>query len=668
MKKWGFLVFVLSILTQWTLGNDPAFPQPRDQESGIYTLGEVVVTGEREGVEAIGTVREIMNEEIVRKAARTVDQAIELLPGLNIRTGADGIPRVDIRGFRSRHVQLLLNGIPFNSAYDGQFDPALLYVENIAKIKITYGNQSVLYGPGGLGGAVNIITRKGTKGVQGFIGGEAGERGRYLGRASVSGSTDKWDFFVSGTGDKRDGFLLSDDFTPTPLQDEGLRENSDWERYNIFGNVGFSPTDEWNFGLFINGLKGDFGKPPTTIDNTIDPVFGKRARFDRIDDYEGFSTQLSVGSDLPGLFNIRGWLYLNQLDEIENRYDDDTYSTIAARNSFHHENKTDIGGGAVQGMFDFESAGFLTLGLSGDKQDFEQTGFDIERIGGVNVTTYLNNQFDVETYTASAEYDIYPIEQLGLVFGYSYSRFDKGQGGEDEDGHSYLFGTHYDFTNGFRLRGSYARKIRFPDIRQLYDANGGNPDLKPEESDNFEVGIEKSLPRNSRVALVGFHNDVDDYIEKIQVQGVDVFTNNDRYVFRGVELTAETRPLEGLMLRGGYTYMDSEVKTAGDPREELQYRPKHKLAIEGQYVFPFGFSIYANILYLADQVFYSDDFLSKAKLNDYFLFNLKFGQTLLRNQLHLYLGADNLFDKDYEQSYGFPQAGRTIYGGAKFVF
>jgi outer membrane receptor protein involved in Fe transport len=161
---------------------------------------------------------------------------------------------------------------------------------------------------------------------------------------------------------------------------------------------------------------------------------------------------------------------------------------------------------------------------------------------------------------------------------------------------------------------------------------------------------------------------VDDYIEKIQVNGEDVFANNDRYVFRGVELTAETRPVEGLMLRGGYTYMDSEVKTPGDPREELQYRPKHKLAIEGQYVFPFGFSTYANILYLADQVFYSEDFLSKAELNDFFIFNLKFEQTLLRNQLRLYLGADNLFDKNYEQSYGFPQAGRTIYGGAEFAF
>jgi len=50
-------------------------------------------------------------------------------------------------------------------------------------------------------------------------------------------------------------------------------------------------------------------------------------------------------------------------------------------------------------------------------------------------------------------------------------------------------------------------------------------------------------------------------------------------------------------------------------------------------------------------------------LNDYTVVNLKLDQELLKGRLRLYLGADNLFDEDYEQSYGFPQAGRFIYGG-----
>ncbi len=67
---------------------------------------------------------------------------------------------------------------------------------------------------------------------------------------------------------------------------------------------------------------------------------------------------------------------------------------------------------------------------------------------------------------------------------------------------------------------------------------------------------------------------------------------------------------------------------------------------------------------MADQVFYSRTTpVEKKSLNDYTVVNLKLDQELLKGRLRLYLGADNLFDEDYEQSYGFPQAGRFIYGG-----
>ena len=71
-----------------------------------------------------------------------------------------------------------------------------------------------------------------------------------------------------------------------------------------------------------------------------------------------------------------------------------------------------------------------------------------------------------------------------------------------------------------------------------------------------------------------------------------------------------------------------------------------------------------NIIYVADQVFYSKKTpLLKKSLNDYALVNLKLDQALLKNRVNLYVGVDNLFDVDYETSYGFPQAGRFIYGG-----
>ena len=221
-------------------------------DSEAYTLGEIVVSAEKEGVESIGTVREITSEDIQTKGARTLEEALELLPGINIRTGADGVPRVDLRGFRSRHVILLLDGIPLNSTYDGQFDPSIIPVENISKIKIAYGDHSVLYGDGGLGGVINIITKKGQKGVHGTVSGEIGDGDRYLGKFNLSGGHEKINFFLSGSLSDTNGFRLSDDFKSTTEEDGGLRENSDERRNDFFANVNYELTNKLVVGAIFS--------------------------------------------------------------------------------------------------------------------------------------------------------------------------------------------------------------------------------------------------------------------------------------------------------------------------------------------------------------------------------------------------------------------------------
>jgi len=174
----------------------------------VQNLGEVVVSGKTAGVEDVATVREIDAEEIERRGAKTLDEALELLPGLNVRTGGQSVPRIDIRGFRTRHTKILLDGIPINATYDGQFNPTMIPVENIEKIKVSYGGSSVLYGQGALGGVINIITKKGEEGIHGSWQQEIGEDVSYDSRFTLSGATEKTNFFLSGNLYKTDGFQL----------------------------------------------------------------------------------------------------------------------------------------------------------------------------------------------------------------------------------------------------------------------------------------------------------------------------------------------------------------------------------------------------------------------------------------------------------------------------
>ena len=118
----------------------------------------VSITESYELVEEIGTTRRIGRAEIEARNARTLDEALRLIPGIYVRTGGDGTPRIDIRGFRSRHVLLLLNGVMVNSTSDGQFDPARISTNAIRDIKVSYGTSSVLYGDNAMAAVIEITT------------------------------------------------------------------------------------------------------------------------------------------------------------------------------------------------------------------------------------------------------------------------------------------------------------------------------------------------------------------------------------------------------------------------------------------------------------------------------------------------------------------------------
>ena len=643
--------------------------EPEKNDQGIYTLGEVVVSARQDVVETTGSVREVTAKDIENMDARTLDQALVLLPGVEIRTGADGTPRIDIHGFRSRHVVLLLDGMPLNSTYDGQFDPSIIPTENIARIKVSYGTSSVLYGQGGLGGVINIITKKGTGGIKGKVSGEIGEGSSRIGRFNVGGGADKADFFVSGSMAARDDYPLSNDFQATALQGSGERVNSDDRRNNIFGNIGYAPTEDWDMGLVASFVNGNYGIPPSTKQNTkTDPdPYANNPKYERVNHFQGFNTQFSTSYDLPGPVELRGWAYFNEFDEDRTRYDNENYNSMLDKKTYFEDGTSKIFGGTIQTAVDLRSAGTFTLALDAQKQEYNSKGKirDV-KVGKEYEFRNFDNSWSYWLYSASLQYDILLFDSLGIALGYGQLWQNKDNGDNESKG-NYMAGVYYDFLKGSRVRGSFAKKVRFPSLRQLYSVGEGNADLQPETSYNYELGFEQKLPMNSRVAIDGFLSDVDNYIEK--PYGDDYFQNYDKYRFSGFEITAETRFIERLLLRLGYTFTNTEDKSPNSPKDELQYRPKNKLTFEGKYTFEFGFSAYANVIYIADQVYYerSEPF-TKAELGNYAIVNLKLDQTFFNNFLDIYIGADNLFDKNYEQSYGFPAAGRVIYGGVELRF
>ena len=200
----------------------------------------------------------------------------------------------------------------------------------------------------------------------------------------------------------------------------------------------------------------------------------------------------------------------------------------------------------------------------------------------------------------------------------------------------------------------------------LYDLSQGNPNLLAEYAYTYEGGVERKLPRDSVVSLTGFHTIARNLIQNDQATSRNM--NLAEVRFSGIEGTVSTRFVERFLLRASYAYLDSRDKSRAG-RDQQQYTPGNKVTMEGKYDFDGGFTPYVSLLYVGNQYFYTKNNVTpvqKAKLNDYALVNVKLSQRLVNYKATLYVGVDNLFDENYETSYGFPQAGRFLYGGVEF--
>jgi outer membrane cobalamin receptor len=642
-------------------GQDPAAPDPA-RPGPAY---DVYVTEDQEVVEQIGPRRVVDQDRIRERSARTLDEVLKLEPGVYVRTGNEGVPRVDMRGQRSRQVLLLLDGIPFNSTEDGQFDPALIPTETMERVKLNFGNASALYGDGPMAGVIQIETKRPEDGVHGSLGGDFRSGEQALGRFTLTGRHEGFDLLAAGSLFDRDDFPLADSFQNSGSEDGGRRENADRERRNLLVKGGWTPSPSLRFGALVSALDGEHGVPPNAVDDETDP-FASRVRYERVEEQDGLSGQVSMQWDPEGPLDVRSWLYANSYEEDRRRYDDDSYDSMddeTVNGTFQADNESLLSGHALHAAWSLGSVGKLKGAFQTRREDFDTNG----RIRDVRLG---RGRFDVRefessnhqiVYNGGLEYEVEPLRDVGVVVGYGHSFLDKDSG-ENDDGATFLAGTFWNVRPGTRLRGSVARKVRFPSLRQLYEEGSGDEDLGAEHTWDYQIGATQELPGRTLVDVTAFWMDVDDFIETDEQTGF--FANQDQYRFRGVELTVRTKPLEELDLLASYSFLDSENRSSDSEQDGLQNRPEHRATFEARYRLPYGFAVRGALYYVADQVVYSrQEPIQQRGTGDYFLTDLRVARTMLEDRFWLYFGVDNVADQDYQESYGVPGPGRVFYGG-----
>lgn len=645
------------------------------KETEPYVLGAVVVEGRSSARRTGENTAIISDQEIAEKGARSLDEALRAVPGVVVTTGAQGIPRVMIRGLPPRHTQIFLNGVPLNSSIDGQFDPSLIPVENIARLKVIQGASSVLYGPGATAGVIDIATKKGVDGVHGNVGSEIGGGGSRRVFGTVSGGFENYDFFLSGSHTERDAFKL-------PGGDN--RENSDNNRDNLFANIG-AQVGDWRLGLTVSALKGFQGLPSNTLASGSGNPFTSGQNFDRLNDISAQSAQFDAAYMPDNPFSMRFSGYANQLNVTTDRFDDRTYATMTNPQvkTFHEVSKTLVSGGQTQASYDFRELGKLTSGLAIRQEQADISGTSRDVLisqsgggtgggggggaggGGGSTQRYswrlLNESHATTTSSVATEYQVSPISHLQLTVGVSNHWYESGS--VTENSPQWMTAASYDVTSAVQIFGSYSHKVRFPTIDQLYSLQQGNAALVPETSENQEAGVGLTLSPNSYVRISGFRNDVKNFILNDQANQIYVNRNVD---ISGVQVSGAFTLHPTLTLKPGYTYLDMRYPETGRP---VDYRPRHVIDFLVAYQPAPDWLISGDVSYYASRsVGARSDPSIRQDLPDYALLNARIQKSFPEYGVDVYMRSTNLLDTRYEYAVGFPAAGRTIYAGLNYKF
>ncbi|WP_342345818.1 TonB-dependent receptor [Shewanella dokdonensis] len=584
---------------------------------------------------------------------------------------------------------LLINGVPANGADDGQFDPSIIPTSQIATIEVSVGPTSVLYGPGGAGGVINIITKQGNSApaLSGHL--EAGRSDTYKGDISVAGSGVNWQGFVSGSYQTTDGFEMSSDYEPTASQDDEIRLNSDKTLRNLYAQGSYWFNDDTQLIANMALRSGDWGKPPR------DGSGVSNIKYERVDDYDGKTFQLGMAHKFNELLTLRGFGYYNEAATYNTVYTDASYKTV----SEYQDGTSKVRGVNVQLIADFGQPGILSTSVIAERQSWDALSESYNTApsgggsgsgsgsgsgggsgsgsgggsgsgsgsgsGGGSNSTVASFDDSAWVYTGSAEYQYQADGHWGYTLGAAYHDMDRDE--DSDNDYSAMASGFWQALDSTKLTLSAARKIRFPSMSDLYDLSSGNQDLQTEVSKTVELGLNQGLGMDTDFEIHLFHTDTDNFIAK---DSNSISQNLGDYRFQGFDTVLSNHSIDKLSLSLAYSYLDSKDKTANKTRYDgLNYRPKHQIRFELGYELPTATRFHLSVERIMDQVYYQNQKVNGVKtaveysLDNYTLVDVNLTQPLGSKNLELYLRATNLLDENYYQSDSLPQPGREVFVG-----
>jgi outer membrane cobalamin receptor len=624
-------------------------PEPvRERVVVSATRGEATLS-------SLGVSADVLDRQrIDDRAAASLLPLLQDLAGVaTARAGQAGQQgSVFVRGGESRFARVMVDGVAVNQpggAYD--FGTALPF--ELERVEVVRGAASSLYGTDALAGVVSLQTRRAAAGDAPSL------------RAEGEGGSFDWQRWLGATSGARGAFdwnlgaqrLTTDNETP----------NSRFEQTAAALSAGVTLDARTSARAVVRFDDSTVGTPGPTAFGPPDAD----ASFERQDlvlsatlrrAQARFSQQLSLG------YSTTDQLSLNPVDSgcytPEWQGQQGAFPMCDFPNPSGFQNQTDRLTGGYQADLSLGTRHLLTAGaeLEHETGDLGNRSEDLLRPERTNFGVYAQDRVLLGTRAYltlgarvehNGSYGTHVVPRAALAV--------RVREGEDAT----------------TLRTSAGMGIKEPSFLESYGESffaKGNPDLDPERSRTFDLGVEQRLfASRLRASLTYFHND---YEDQIAYSVVDFDTFEGTYVnlahtrAQGIEVSLEARPVPQLALSGQYTRLDGEILESPsdfDPvyavGQPLLRRPKRQGSLGAQLSFPrwsAGVTL-ALVGELADS-----DFVGLGLMTNpgYARLDARLRVRLV-GALEAFVIGDNLLDEEYQEALGYPALGRAVRGGLR---
>lgn len=661
MKK----ICLMMVLAGFFLFQTMAFADDdvKNQEA-LATMDEIVVTGSRQEqttAKIPAQITVITAEDIKTSGAQSVPDALRNIGGVIVTdlNGNGFNQKIDMGGFgetSDRHVAIVVNGRKINSIDQSNVNFLSIPIENIVKIELFHGGNSVLYGGDAMGGVINIITKDGREGVHGYAEVGIGSFDTTKVTANLSFGNDRFEGNIGAV----------------QYDTKGYRDRSEADRTSVYGKGTFYATDTLAVSLEANTTKAEYQLPGSLT--TAQMEQDRKQAVNTADEGESKDNYyvLTFESDWKSF----GKLDLNLSFRDYNREDD-----MASWFTYYDYDYDTIGVNPQYVLNNSLSGkdNRLTIGMEMYDTDYDAWSGPSRAL--VKTNHYYHDQKTLGVYIQD-EFNL--MQNLLLNIGTRYEDFDtslRSSLAQDSDINenewAWNLGIAYIFKPGSKLYARAFQAFRFPRVDEFMVLSSGtiNKDLKHETSRGYEIGA-RFIGMDNRLAVNArlFTMEVDDEIAWNGIWGPGGQNENlDETRHQGGELNAKFQATDLVSLFGGLGYTNAEFMAGTNDGKKIPLVPEFKTNAGFELSFACGFRYRFQYNYLGSRYAGADYSNSVDKLDSAGTVDMYASYTY--KKVEFFVNVTNIFNKEYYNGYAgtgwasfYPMPEAVYYGGVRFKF